>query len=147
MTSVLRGGSMTVVLLGLLLGAGTAHAEQWKCTYTGQWSTRGSSDAGTFAWALKWVSGPAGWKVLGDYTDKYGYSYLDGLCANKVCQLNQHYKSGRLAGKWYYWQGTYTDRFEGPNRTINTFVGTWGYTPANRAAGGPWSATAICVRQ
>ena len=37
-------------------------------------------------------------------------------------------------------------KWDGSNKTLNTFTGSWGYAPSN-SNGGPWSATAVCIKQ
>jgi hypothetical protein len=134
------------VSLVTMLSSAVAAAETWDCAYTGKWNTTGSSDKGDFSWNLQWTSASSGWTVVGNYSDKYGNSYLDGTCTSKSCTLSQLYKSGSLNGKRYGWTGTYTDRAEGAGRTVNTFVGTWG-NGASNTGGGAWTATAICVKR
>ena len=138
---------MKLVLATVLLLATTAPAiaETWKCDYSGRWSTTGSANEGTFDWKLVWTSKAGGWRMVGDYTDKYGMSYLGGTCQNKTCKFTQTYKSGSLNGNQYSWTGTYTDKWDGKTRTINTFTGNWRALKGGTA--GRWSATAICNKQ
>lgn len=133
-------------LLAVAALAATASAETWQCSYTGTWTTEGSADSGEFTWVLQWESKAGGWHVIGDYSDRYGESTLDGTCSAKQCKLDQHYHSGQLDGKAYYWQGSYSDTVETKTRTTNKFSGTWGDGPNRRANGGKWSAKAVCKR-
>lgn len=132
------------VVAAVILGtSASAFAETWECDYKGRWTTSETNNTGEFAWRVDWASGEAGkWAITGDYDDAYGHSYLDGTCANHTCNFSQTYKTGQLKGKVYFWTGTYKDKVESKEKTINTFVGTWGTTAADRTNGGPWSATA-----
>jgi hypothetical protein len=138
---------LLVPLVALVMLGGVARADRWRCEYKGDWTNTNDGNGGRFTWSLMWESRDGGWKVTGDYEDRYGSSTLDGHCRDKRCTLDQHYTSGQLDGKWYYWQGTYSDTNDGPGRTINTFTGTWGNAPNHRGSGGEWKAKAVCRKQ
>lgn len=142
----MRNVVFAFVVTSVLVSATAASAETWRCHYSGRWSTTGSRNAGAFKWAVTWTGTTArGWRVVGDYRDRYGMSYLDGHCRNKTCSMKQTYKTGKLTGKTYTWVGTYVDQNDGPDSGINTFTGTW--RADDGSTRGPWSATAVCKRK
>lgn len=124
---------------------------KWKCAYTGSWTKKGVH-AGNFSWNVDWNKRPRDWKVIGNYRDRFGFSFLDGRCATgdkgRFCNLHQTYKSGKLQGRKYRWYGTYKD-FKLPRdragraRTRNVFRGEW---YLNGTYGGKWRATALCTK-
>ncbi|MFO0750553.1 MAG: hypothetical protein U1F43_33520 [Myxococcota bacterium] len=124
------------------LGA-AAHAENWNCQYQGSWTTNSTGNTGEFNWSVLWTATGGGWRMQGEYDDRYGHSILDGKCSTSECTFRQTYRSGQLAGKVYYWQGNYSDDHTRPGETVNRFTGTWGYSPDARD-GGPWDAVAMC---
>ncbi len=141
---------MMLVFVGALIlwagSEGRAEAQAWTCTYNGWWTTTATGNKGAFLWKLRWEPTPRGWRMYGNYRDRYGFSFLDGYCKNHSCRFRQEYKSGEYKGKIYYWYGSYTDRRSGARSTINNFKGTWGYSPAARNDGGRWAARAECIR-
>jgi hypothetical protein len=139
----------TLVGVGLAMAtAAPVHAETWTCLYKGKWVTTKTKNSDTMDWLLKWESAAGGtWKVLGDYNDKYGHAWFDGTCSSGSCDFTQDYKQGKLAGKKYYFTGTYSDAQIDDNTTTNTFAGTWGYKPDNRTNGGTWTSVATCKKE
>lgn len=147
--STFKLGLLTVVVSSLALAAAAepAHAEVWQCLYKGKWVTTKTKNSDTMDWLLQWESQKDGmWKVIGDYNDKYGHAWFDGLCDEHkhICAFEQWYKEGKLAGKKYYFAGKYHDKMLAKDKTENTFVGTWGYSPEHPDDGGTWESTAIC---
>ena len=137
---------LTAAAFVTVLGAATsARAEIWKCQYVGSWLTTASGNKDNFSWDIRWTKTDSGWALTGDYQDKYGKSYFDGRCANKSCDFHQTYTTGKLAGKTYYYSGTYRNKSVGSSSSITAFDGTWGYTsPATD--GGTWQAVATCAK-
>lgn len=136
--------AMFVSLLALSLST-TARSEVWSCNFDGSWATHGSADSGEFIWSVTWTAdGRSGWRIIGDYSDEFGDSILDGECSARNCTLRQVYQNGAMAGREFTWLGRYTDEEVNSSRTINRFDGTWGET--RHARDGTWRAVAICVR-
>lgn len=141
-----------ILTLSLALTALTASvapalaAESWTCKYKGAWVTTASGNSDNFNWTVYWVQSEEGWHILGNFRDKYGFSWLDGNCADNSCDFIQTYKEGKLKGKSYYWTGDYTDKTQSAGVTHNYFEGTWGYSADNYEDGGNWKAQAICIK-
>jgi len=132
-----------VLALNMTVFAGFLSAETWECTYGGTWKTNGTGNSGGLNWKVTWVKQGAGWQLVGNMTDKYGVSSLNGSCMNKACTLTQTYSSGSLVGKPYVYTGTYVDQTTGDGASVNTFTGTW---KGNNTTGA-WAARANCQRQ
>jgi len=133
---------LALILVSVL--ATPAHAESWRCQYKGRWITTRTRNTDKMDWVLVWEKAGAKWKVVGDYSDKYGRASFDGECDDTKCDFEQSYKTGKLAGKKYYFTGSYTDRALSATSTENTFKGTWGYAKSNRLNGGIWDSIATC---
>jgi len=119
-----------------------AARQTWRCAYKGRWSAEGGKGGGEFAWKVQWRGFGANWSLGGQYEDAFGPSTLSGGCRDGKCKVSQTYATGQLAGATYDWFGTYTDQAVAPDRTLNTFAGTW--RRRGGEARGPWSATAEC---
>lgn len=134
--------ALSVMALSATVGPAFA-AETWTCNYKGKWATTSSENKGDFNWVVYWVKESVGkWSVLGNYTDRYGFSWFDGNCGNGKCTFNQTYKQGDLKGNTYIWQGDYTDKSLGKGKTLNTIAGRWGTKDVPNQ--GQWNAIATC---
>lgn len=137
----------TSIAITLLLAAATtttAHAETWKCLYSGRWVTTKTGNTDKMDWLLEWRRDGDHWQVTGDYKDKYGHAWFDGTCDDRTCEFVQDYKSGKLKGKQYYFTGDYADKQINRTTTKNAFKGTWGYSADDRTNGGEWESIATC---
>jgi len=145
---------MGMLTLGFSSTSAQANTARWTCNYTGKWYTKHKKFGGHFTWSVTWVwnTKTSSWKVIGDYEDKFGFSYFDGFCSNnkkgRYCDLYQLYKTGKLKGKRYRWYAKYkdlkyfNDRF-GRRRTLNKFKGSWYYGGKYH---GRWFSKAICTK-
>lgn len=142
-TSFVFAGAL---LLTLVSQAQAQDYDYYLCSYDGEWYTYDSGNSGAFVWSVTWTINSDGTATLiGDYTDDYGASYLDGSCTGEAgsgnCTLTQTYTSGQLNGNVYYWSGSFYGEWVGSD-IVNYFAGTWGYSSYDD--GGSWSAVATC---
>ena len=139
-----RALSFALSMISLFATVAPAFAvETWTCNYKGRWTTNASKNAGDFNWVVYWVKdAKAGWNVLGNYHDRYGFSWFDGDCNNNKCTFNQTYKQGELKGSTYIWKGSYTDKTLAKGKTLNTISGNWG--TKDQPVQGKWNAKATC---
>lgn len=124
--------------------------ERWRCLYKGGWTDAKHKEAGAapMSWLVDWTAkGKGMWEIVGDLNDDFGHSWLDGVCDAKSCEMTQSYKGGKLAGKQYFFAGTYSESPIDATHVKNTFTGTWGTSKTSRKDGGTWTATAECGRQ
>ena len=128
----------TWLLSAVLVTAVTAsaHADSKACHFQGSWLTTKTKNTDKIDWSVTWDgTAGAGWRISGAFDDRYGHALLDGACDAASCTFAESYKSGKLAGKQYYFTGAISG---------GAVTGTWGYKADSRADGGTWQAQLGC---
>lgn len=138
---------LITLAVGLLTTLPAQALTSWSCNYTGSWKNSQTGGSGNFNWLVYWISISNGnWRLVGYYNDQYGHAWLDGNCTSgKTCGLYQRYTTGKLVGKPYFYQGSYTDQSIDSTHSNNTIQGSWGPGP-KQLNQGSWRAQAPCSR-